>query len=70
MRYFLRMVGINRGDIMLKSLLSVKKFIAMLTAIVFCFLSIIGKISSTEFLSVFTLIVGFYYGQSTVKDSK
>ncbi len=51
-----------------------KKIIALLTTIVFCILAIKGSISSTEFLSVFTLIIGFYFGQSSarqaVKESK
>ncbi|WP_072587296.1 hypothetical protein [Clostridium sporogenes] len=57
-----------------KSLLQIKKIIALLTTIVFCYLSIKGNLSSTEFLSVFTLIIGFYFGQSSarqaVKESK
>ncbi|RUT63820.1 hypothetical protein C1149_10380 [Clostridium botulinum] len=48
--------------------------IALFTTIVFCYLSIKGSLSSTEFLSVFTLIIGFYFGQSSarqaVKESK
>ena len=51
----------------LKNLLQIKKIIALLTTIVFCFLSIKGLISSTEFLSVFTLIIGFYFGQSSAR---
>ena len=54
----------------MNNLLSVKKIIAILTTIVFCVLSLTNRISSTEFLSVFTLVVGFYFGQSTVKGIK
>lgn len=54
----------------MNKLLSVKKIIAILTTIVFCILSLTNRISSTEFLSVFTLVVGFYFGQSTVKGIK
>ncbi|WP_034438169.1 hypothetical protein [Clostridium ihumii] len=53
----------------LKNLLQIKKIIALLTTIVFCFLSIKGLISSTEFLSVFTLIIGFYFGQSSARQA-
>jgi hypothetical protein len=53
----------------LEKLLSVKKIIALLLTFVFCYLAVIKLISSTEFLSVFTLIVGYYFGQSTVKES-
>ena len=54
----------------MNKLLSVKKIIAILTTIVFCVLSLTNRISSAEFLSVFTLVVGFYFGQSTVKGIK
>lgn len=54
---------------MLKELLQIKKIIAVLTTLVFCYLSFTGKLSSTEFLSVFTLIIGFYFGQSSVRQS-
>ena len=48
-------------------LLSVKKIMALLLTVVFCILSVTNRISSTEFLSVFTLIVGFYFGQSVAR---
>lgn len=58
----------------LKEIFTDKKIIALFTTIVFCYLSIKGNLSSTEFLSVFTLIIGFYFGQSSarqaVKESK
>ena len=54
----------------MNKLLSVKKIIAILTTIVFCVVSLTNRISSAEFLSVFTLVVGFYFGQSTVKGIK
>lgn len=54
---------------LLKELLQIKKIIALLTTIVFCILSLKGLISSTEFLSVFTLIIGFYFGQSSVRQT-
>lgn len=54
---------------MLKNLLQIKKIIALLTTIVFCILSCRGSLSSTEFLSVFTLIIGFYFGQSSARQA-
>lgn len=51
----------------MEKLLSVKKIMALLLTLVFCILSITNRVSSTEFLSVFTLIVGFYFGQSVAK---
>ncbi|NEZ46490.1 hypothetical protein FDF74_04575 [Clostridium niameyense] len=53
----------------LHEFLQIKKLIALLTTIVFCYLSIQSKLSSTEFLSVFTLIIGFYFGQSSARQA-
>lgn len=53
----------------LKNFLQIKKIIALLTTIVFCTLSLKGNLSSTEFLSVFTLVIGFYFGQSSARQA-
>jgi hypothetical protein len=58
------------GDNMLKQLLSIKKIIALLLTVVFGYLSVIKTISSSEFLTVFTMIISFYFGQSTARDAK
>ena len=44
--------------------MSVKKIIAILLTIVFCFLSITKHIGSTEFISVFSMVIGYYFGAS------
>ena len=51
-------------------LLEVKKIIAICLTIVFCYLSMVKLISAEQFLSVFLIIIGFYYGQSTMKSNK
>lgn len=53
----------------LSNFFQIKKIIALLTTLVFCYLAINGNISSTEFLSVFTLIIGFYFGQSSARQA-
>lgn len=45
-------------------MISVKKIIAILLTIVFCILSITKHIGSTEFLSVFSMVIGYYFGAS------
>ncbi|MEF9992647.1 MAG: hypothetical protein RSD22_11280 [Romboutsia sp.] len=47
---------------------SVRKLIALLVTIVFCYLSIVGKIKSSEFIPVFSMIIGYYFGKSTALD--
>jgi len=57
------------GDGMNTPWFSTKKIIAIMLTGVFCYLSIKGIVSSTEFLTVFTMIISFYFGQSTARDT-
>lgn len=52
----------------LKNLLQVKKIIAILLTIVFCVLAFRGTIA-TEFIAIYTSIIGYYFGQSSVRDT-
>lgn len=52
-------------------LIDVKSILTLVLTVVFAILSVRGVISSSEFLSVFTLIIGFYFGvQHEKKNSK
>ncbi|MBU5227869.1 hypothetical protein KQI36_14640 [Clostridium senegalense] len=53
----------------LKNMLQIKKIIALLTTVVFCFLAIKGGISSNEFLTIFSMIIAFYFGQSSTRQA-
>lgn len=48
-------------------LIDVKSIITLVLTVVFAILSVRGVISSSEFLSVFTLIIGFYFGVQHAK---
>lgn len=52
------------------NLIGIKKIIALMLTVMFCILAGRETISSVEFLSVFTLVIGFYFGQSTAKEHK
>jgi hypothetical protein len=52
---------------MINRLLSVKFIISILLTLVFCYLSVAKVISGQEFTTIYTLIVGFYFGQSVAK---
>ena len=45
----------------LKKLLQVKKLIALALTIVFSVLAIKGDISSSEFLTIFSMVIAFYF---------
>ena len=46
----------------IKQLLAVKSIVTILLTAVFCYLSVIGIISGDQFLTVFTVVVSFYFG--------
>jgi len=50
------------------SFLSVRKQIALSLTVVFCYLAIKGQVTSTEYITVFTMVIGFYFGRSTALD--
>lgn len=43
-------------------LLTVKSIVTLALTAVFCFLSITGDINGDKFLTVFTVIISFYFG--------
>lgn len=46
----------------LSKLLTVKSIVTILLTLVFCYLSIIRVISPELFMTVFTVIIAFYFG--------
>lgn len=48
-------------------LIDVKSIVTLILVCVFSFLSIIGTISGQEFLTIFTVVISFYFGTQTVK---
>lgn len=54
---------------MLKRLLQIKKIIALVLTIVFSILSLRGQIGATEFLTIFSMVIAFYFGQSSTRQA-
>ncbi|MBO5843442.1 MAG: hypothetical protein J6Q96_01080 [Bacteroidales bacterium] len=48
-------------------LIDIKSIVTILTTGVFCYLSIVGKISPELFMAIFTMIIGFYFGTQNEK---
>lgn len=46
----------------LAKLIDVKSIVTLFITGVFCYLSIIGKIKSQEFITIFSVIIAFYFG--------
>lgn len=54
----------------LAKLLSVKSIVTIVLTGVFSYLAIIGRIDGAQFLTIFTVIISFYFGTQVTKDSK
>lgn len=46
----------------LQKLLAIKSVVTIISTIVFAYLSIKGTISGEQFLTIFTMIISFYFG--------
>ena len=51
----------------LNKLLTIKSIVTLFLTIVFCYLSIIGHITAELFMSVFVVVIGFYFGTQATK---
>lgn len=49
-------------------LLKVKSIVTILITIVFCILSIRGDVKADMFITIFTVIIGFYFGTQKTKE--
>ena len=48
-------------------LLSVKSIVTIFLTAVFCYLSITGAIMAEQFMTVFTVVIAFYFGTQVEK---
>ena len=51
----------------LTKLLTVKSIVTIVLTIAFTYLAIVGRVSATEFLTIFTVVIGFYFGTQAEK---
>ena len=54
----------------LANLLTVKSIVTVALTAVFSVLALRGTISGTEFLTIFTVVIGFYFGTQRVSEDK
>ena len=52
------------------NLLTVKSIVTVTLTAVFSTLAMRGTISGTEFLTIFTVVIGFYFGTQRVSEDK
>ena len=53
----------------LANLLSVKSLVTVTVTVIFAGLSVRGSVSSEQFLTVFTVVISFYFGTQTQRKS-
>ena len=54
----------------LGNLLTVKSIVTIVLTVVFTVLALRGSISRTEFLTIFTTVIAFYFGTQRVREDK
>ena len=52
----------------LAAIIDTNTLISIALTVVFCYLSVNGKIT-TEFMSIYSAVIGFYFGSKITKDS-
>lgn len=50
-------------------LLNVKSIMTLILTLVFSYMSLTKQIQGQEFLTIFTVIVGFYFGTQSMKEN-
>lgn len=51
-------------------LIDVKSIVTIVLVIVFCILALTSRITSSDFMTIFTVVIAFYFGTQTTKDEK
>lgn len=54
----------------LANLLTVKSLVTLILTVVFAVLAMRETISGSEFLTIFTVVIGFYFGTQRVNEDK
>lgn len=53
-----------------KKLLTVKSIVTLMLTAVFCCLSLTGKIDANLFMTVFSVVIAFYFGTQKIREEK
>lgn len=52
----------------LAKLIDIKSIVTILLTLVFCYLAIIGVIAAQLFMTIFVVVIGFYFGTQSEKN--
>lgn len=59
----------NLSSVTIQNLLTVKSIVTVLLTAVFSYLAIVGRISGEQFLTIFSVVIAFYFGTQYQKNS-
>lgn len=54
----------------LEKLMTIKSIVTLTMTLVFCVLSLRGIVTGTEFLTIFTTVIAFYFGTQSARQEK
>lgn len=52
----------------LANLLAVKSIVTLVLTVVFAYVTVIGQVTTEQFLTIFTVVIGFYFGTQKVSE--
>ena len=61
---------VEKTKITVQNLLTVKSIVTIMLTMVFSYLAIVGRISGEQFLTVFSVVVAFYFGTQFQKNKE
>lgn len=53
-----------------QNLLTVKSIVTIMLTVVFSYLAVVGRISGEQFLTVFSVVIAFYFGTQFQKNKE
>ena len=57
------------AKVTIQNLLTVKSLVTVLLTVVFSYLAIVGRITGEQFLTIFSVVIAFYFGTQYQKNS-
>ena len=60
----------EKMNITVQNLLTVKSIVTIMLTVVFSYLAIVGRISGEQFLTVFSVVIAFYFGTQFQKNKE
>ena len=60
----------EKTKITVQNLLTVKSIVTIMLTVVFSYLAIVGRISGEQFLTVFSVVIAFYFGTQFQKNKE